>query len=645
LTLQRRLSSRRRYLDYLRSRREILAARGAAAVESRPRAEAHRGLLRLLGEFWALLRGNRATLAAALALLTVAKLLQLAIPASTKFVIDYVVLEHPLPDAFPAWLPWPESRPVQLAVVAATVLALAVVATFVQLAARWRATITNQRTRVRLRRRLFEHAARLPLHKVQDLKSGGAASLLREDTGAVSDLVFNMLFNPFRAVVQLLGGLAVLLWVDARLLLGALAVLPIVAWNHRLWVRWMRPLHRDIKRLRQEIDGQTTEVFAGMRIVRAFGRQRRESARFVNQMHLMSRQEMHVWGASRFIEAVWDLLTPTASGLLLLYGGVQVLNGGLTPGDLMMFLVYLAMLLEPIAVLATSATDFQSNLAAFDRILDVFSEPRELSDSKSRWAASPDLFRGPIRFEGVSFRYPRTDVNVLCDVNLQIEPGERVALVGRSGAGKTTLCNLVARFYDPTEGRISLSGVDLRDVHVETYRRYLGIVEQDVFLFDGAVADNIAYAVREATLDEIERAARVANAHEFIEKLPNGYETHIGERGVRLSGGQRQRIAIARAVLADPKIFILDEATSNLDTESERLIQESLAALMHGRTCIVIAHRLSTVRNADRILVMESGRIVEIGSHAELMRGSSLYREMVELQEMETLEASGRWSN
>lgn len=645
MTLQRHPSSRSRYHAYLRSRRTILAGRGDAPLDSRRRVDAHRGFLRLLSEFWKLLKGSRGSLGVALALLTAAKLLQLALPASTKFVVDYVVLEHPLPAAFPTWLPWPDRRPLQLAAVAGTVLVLAVAATLVQLAARRRATIANQRTRVRLRRRLFEHAARLPLHKVHDLKSGGAASLLREDTGAVSDLVFNMLFNPFRAVVQLLGGLAVLLWVDARLLLGALAVLPIVAWNHRLWVRWMRPLHRDIKRLRQEIDGQTTEVFAGMRIVRAFGRQRRESARFVNQMHLMSRQEMHVWGASRLIEAIWDLLTPTASALLLLYGGVQVLNGTLTPGDLMMFLVYLAMLLEPIAVLATSATDFQSNLAAFDRVLDVFAEPRELSGSKSRTAASPDLFRGPIRLEGVSFRYPRRETDVLCDLNLQIEPGERVALVGRSGAGKTTLCNLVARFYDPTEGRITVSGVDLRDVHVETYRRLLGIVEQDVFLFDGAVSENIAYAVRDATPEQVERAARVANAHEFIKNLPNGYDTHIGERGVRLSGGQRQRIAIARAVLADPKIFILDEATSNLDTESERLIQESLAALMRGRTCIVIAHRLSTVRNADRILVMEAGRIVEIGSHAELMRGSSLYRDMVELQQMETLEASGRWGS
>ena len=210
-----------------------------------------------------------------------------------------------------------------------------------------------------------------------------------------------------------------------------------------------------------------------------------------------------------------------------------------------------------------------------------------------------------------------------------------IALVGRSGAGKTTLCNLVARFYDPTEGAIRLDGVDLRDIQVESYRRLLGIVEQDVFLFDGTIAENIAYSSREATPAAVERAAKIAHAAEFIEALPDRYDTVIGERGVKLSGGQRQRLAIARAMLADPVIFILDEATSNLDSESERLIQRGLAALMRGRTSFVIAHRLSTIRHADRILVLDDGAIVEEGPHDELMARSGLYRDMVELQRME----------
>jgi ATP-binding cassette subfamily B protein/subfamily B ATP-binding cassette protein MsbA len=648
-------SSRRRYEAYRAQMRVRLARmRRDGAVVSRQGTE--RSLRRsrsfgaLLREFLRLLGPSRRSLALALGTLTVSTLLGLVPPAATKFAIDNVFGGAPLAPSvrglFPeSWttLDTPRGLLVALAV---GMIALTAVRMVIGLWGRWLATRTVKRVQNAVRRLAFGHAADLPLHRLQSLKSGGLVSMLREDAGGVGDLVFSMVYNPWRAIIQLLGSLAVLAYTDWRLLLGSVLLLPMVWFTHRTWIARIRPLHRDIKATRDAIDGHATETFSGIRVVRGFARTAAERNRYAEGSHLMARQEINVWWWSRGIEVVWEIMIPVASALLLWYGGMQVLEGTLTTGDLILFLTYLVMLLGPLEALATSATNFQASLAGLDRVLDLVAEPAELPDRAGALMPVRSEIRGRVEVRDVRFSYPGAEREVLRGVSLVAEPGQMVALVGASGSGKTTLCNLIARFSDPTDGAILLDGTDLRDLRLAGYRQLLGIVEQDVFLFDGTVAENIAYARRDASDEQIREAARIAFADRFIEEMPEGYATVIGERGVRLSGGQRQRIAIARAVLADPRILILDEATSNLDSESERFIQAALATLMRSRTSFVIAHRLSTIQHADRIVVIRDGLVDDQGTHAELMERSGHYRHMVALQTAPPIQlASGAVTN
>jgi len=635
-------SSKSRYRGYVLKRRR--GATDAPADEDpnhAKRLKRSRPFKVLFREFSGLLRGSRGRIAVCLVTVTLSALLALITPASTKIAIDYILTNNPGPSGLPEWVPTRDPKQL-LWYLGVSLLTVSVLMVANGMFGRFNMTRLTHILRARIRRRVFNHAVRLPLHRVYQIKSGGAASMLREDAGQSADLLFSLMYNPWRAIVQLTGTLCILAYTDWRLLLGATVLIPLAWFSQKAWIARIRPVFRAVRATRTGIDAHATEAFGGMRVVRGFSRARGEAARFIRSNHFMSRQEMLAWRWSRAVEVVWMLLLPLGSVGVLVYGGGRVLDGTLTIGDVMMFSAYLLMLLGPLESLSASATSIQAELASLDRVLDLLAEPREFEAVAAGGAAAGplaarvplDTFRvaGRIGFENVSFRYPGSESDVLSGVSVNIPAGSTVALVGPSGAGKTTLTNLVARFYDPTGGRLLLDGTDVRTLDVEDYRSLLGIVEQDVFLFDGTIAENIGYARRDASLEEVYAAARAANAHEFILRLEQGYSTLVGERGVRLSGGQKQRIAIARALLADPKILILDEATSNLDSESEALIQQSLRSLMRGRTCFVIAHRLSTIRSADTILVVDHGRIVERGTHEELAALNGRYRQMLDLQ-------------
>ncbi len=507
-------SSRRQFDHY---RAEYLSHTAHPLAPGHHRRD--RSALALVRSFLGLLRGQRAALMFSLASLTVGTVLALIPPASTKLVVDNVFSHKPLPPQTPAWVPrepWP-----LLVAIAIGVLAISLAKLVVQVWGRWHATRITKRLQLSVRKQVFAHVMRLPLHRIQELKSGGAASILRQDATSVGDLVFGMLYNPWRALIQLVGTLGILALVDWRLLVGALAVIPLVFATHRTWIARIRPQHRRIRAEREKVDSLATEAFGGMRVVRAFGRQRSETNRIMRGNHLMGRQELHAWWWMRGIEIVWEVLMPLASAALLAYGGWRVLRGELGLGDLMMFLAYLLMLLGPLSVLAQSAAEFQNGLSGLDRILDLLEEPREMESATAVRVHRKEV-AGRITFDDVSFSYPGASSFALQEIDLDVDPGETIALVGPSGSGKTTLCNLVARFYDPTSGRILLDGRDLRDLDVDSYRSLIGIVEQDVFLFDGTIAANIAYGNRHATTDDIRTAARIANADEFIEALPQG---------------------------------------------------------------------------------------------------------------------------
>jgi ABC-type multidrug transport system fused ATPase/permease subunit len=480
-----------------------------------------------------------------------------------------------------------------------------------------------------VRNDLYAHLQHLSLSFYESRQTGELMSRLTGDVEEVRLFVEHGADALVSDGLKLVGIAVVLLALNAPLALVALAPVPVMALLMVRFARQVRPKYKDTRERLASVSGRLQDNLTGVRVIKAFSQEEREGVRFgtlVREHYESQLDALAVWG--RYNPAM-ALLNGAGSVLVLGFGASLILAGKLTLGELFAFTAYVAMFYQPIRNLAQVNDTLQLALAGTDRLFEVLDEEPEVKDTPG--AVDPGRLKGRISLKHVTFRYATGEV-VLDGISLDIRPGERVALVGRSGAGKTTLINLVARFYDPTAGRVEIDGRDVRETRQRELRAQMAMVLQDSFLFNGTVRENIAYGRPEASMEEVEAAARMANAHGFVSQLPQGYETQIGERGVKLSGGQKQRLAIARAVLTDPAILILDEATSSVDAESEALIQQALRRVMEGRTTLIIAHRLSTIQHADTIVVLEGGRIAEQGTHAELYRRGGVYRGLYDLQ-------------
>ncbi|MAT69643.1 MAG: ABC transporter ATP-binding protein [Planctomycetaceae bacterium] len=541
-------------------------------------------------------------------------------PLFMRSIIDGVLLSDELTKAEKYdWLTW----------LGAGFLLLIVIAKALEATRNLWQRLLNVRVMQSLRRALYDRLLHLPLEQLSDMKTGGIISRLTGDIDRTTGLLQLAVISPGVSVLRLTVALGILLALNWRLALAAMCILPPAVVLSLFIARRVRPIYRSMRKENAAIDARVSETFGGVRIVRAFQRENREAARYHAGRHTIIRKEMFAHRRELVLWSSWGLLLAGMNVVIVWMGGWMQISGQATVGTIMAFQWYAMLLLQPVWQIVNSFSEMQRSLAGMERVFEVLQSPAEKPDRPDAIAAPQQVEE--LKFDEVQFEY-EPGVPVIRDLNLTVPGGSVVALVGRSGAGKTTVTDLIARFHDPTDGCILLNGVDLRDFRLASYRQLLGVVQQDTFLFDGTVRENIAYGRPHATDAEVEEAATRANAHRFICELTDGYDSIIGERGVRLSGGQAQRLSIARALLADPQILILDEATSNLDTESEQLIQQSLDELMHTRTTFVIAHRLSTVAGADLILVLEAGRVVERGTHAELMAAGGVYFDMVARQ-------------
>jgi subfamily B ATP-binding cassette protein MsbA len=564
----------------------------------------------LLPDIWSLIKPRRGLLLGGLLLMSINRGAGLVLPASAKYLIDDVIGKHR----------YSLLKPLVLAVMAATLIQGVTSFSLTQLLSK-----AAQRLIAELRRKVQEHVGRLPVSFYDANKTGTLVSRIMSDVEGIRNLIGTGLVDFVGGLMTALISLAVLIRISAAM--TALALIAIVGFGLALRhaFRTVRPIFRERSKIYAEVTGRLTESLGGVRVVKGYHAEGEEAAVFSG-------------GVARLLENVMKSLTATSSmsfgatvmmgivGAMMMYVGTrQIMAGALTVGGFVTFNAFLAFLVAPVFQIVGIGTQISEALAGLERTREVLRERPE--DADPRRVRTLGDVRGDVAFENVTFAY-ESGRPVLHDVSFRADPGTVTALVGPSGSGKSTIIGLLAAFYVPDQGAARVDGVDLSTVRLDSYRTQLGVVLQDTFLFDGTIRENVAFSRPGATEEQIREACRIARVDEFAERFEKGYDTVVGERGVKLSGGQKQRVSIARALLADPRILILDEATSSLDSESEALIQEGLACLMQGRTTFVIAHRLSTIRRADQILVVEDGRIVERGTHSFLYASRGRYYDL-----------------
>jgi subfamily B ATP-binding cassette protein MsbA len=491
----------------------------------------------------------------------------------------------------------------------------------------------SQKIVIDLREALFRQFQRLSISYFDRSRTGKVLSYMTNDVSALQGALAQNVIELSTESITLVGSLAAMFYLHWQLALLTLITVPLIAQAIKLFGVKLRKASGTMQQRAAEITSVLQEMIVSIRLIRLFVREDYETGRFMQENENNFNAQMKAAQLSATLTPVVEFLAAIGITVIIWYGGREVINGNLTSGSLIAFLVYAVNISNPVKRLGNVYGSIQRAVAAADRVFEVLDTAPEIQDEPG--AIELPAVKGQVIFDHVTFEY-REGEPALRDLSIEIPPGQVLAIVGPSGAGKSTIANLLPRFYDPQQGTIRVDGEDIRKVTVRSLREQIAMVPQDTILFNASIFENILYGRLDASQEQVIEAAKSANAHDFILQLPDGYDTQIGERGCQLSGGQRQRIAIARAILKDPRILILDEATSALDAESERVVQDALDKLMVGRTTFVIAHRLSTIQRADKILVMEKGRLIECGRHAELLDSGGLYCKLYSLQTEES---------